>query len=101
MTHSGLLLRGHSNNTLHLSPVIPNRGAAAPRVKVSRVPHNLEILLIDVLPHKVPPNCHFNQLEVPPIFFEDLKGAANQKKRLENKALVIKTFLLFKQLNIV
>jgi hypothetical protein len=31
----------------------------------------------------VPPNCHFNQLGVPPNIFKDLKGAANQK-RLKN-----------------
>ncbi len=35
--------------------------------------------------HKVPPNCHFNQLGVPPNNFKDLKGSANQKS-LKNTA---------------
>ncbi len=66
--------------------VIPNRVPRHTWVPQRDVRGASKFGITDVLLHKVPPHCHFNQLGVLPNFFKGLKGAANQK-RLKNTDL--------------
>jgi hypothetical protein len=67
------------------NPVIPNRGA------VKRCQGCRQIwsycLCIEVLLHKVQPNCHFYPIRGAAKVFKGLKGAANQK-RLKNTDVI-------------
>jgi hypothetical protein len=65
---------------------VPRHTSAPQKVVWGAAKFGITSFFIDVLQHKVPPNCHLSQLRVPPNIFKGLKGAANQKW-LKNTAI--------------